>query len=460
VTATVEGGQLTLAIEEGNFTAFDVLGGSARLRERLERSLADAGVRPGEPFNEPAARRAVRRVLAPSAGGVTLDELDLVERAGARVLRVRLRRSEGNVSISTGSQGREDLFSPVDGLALPLGFSAVAYDRSGFNYTFIGGFASWKFGRDAAGFSLGVERPLLSNTRLFVGTEIHDLTASDDQWRLSDVEQLVASAGFRNTFRDYYRRRGVQVHAGARPSRHHELVASWRWDRHEPLANVSDFSLFRRDREYRSNPLVTDAELGALVLAYSFDSRGMDDEPVAERYTRHLVDDLFRAGRRQRAGWRLDWTSEIAGRAMKGDYEFTRHILNARGALALGPWQSFAVRGIFGWSDGDLPIERQFAIGGVGSVRAHAFKAAVGRDMALINAEYGFRLGGGWDPGPGSPRILLFFDAGHVGSAGQADWLKAVGVGLQTGPIRIEWGFRPDDIPKSGQVLVRLGRTF
>ena len=455
VTATFDAGRLTLVIDEGSFTAIDVEGGSTGLNERLRRSLEAAGVRPGEPFNEPAARRAVGRVLGPSAGGFSLSDIGLVERAGSRLLRVEINRNEGDFGVGVDTAGREDLFSPVDGLSFPLGFRAVVYDRSGFNYTFIGGYATWKFGRDDAGFSLGMERPLLPNTRLFVGGEIHDVTASDDRWRLLDIEQTVAAAGFKNTFRDYYRRRGTQVHVGARPNAHNEFVASWRWDRHEPLPNETDFSLFRTDREYRANPLVADAELGALVLAYSFDSRSLDGDTVAERFGRHLVDDLFRAGVRARGGWRIDWTSEIAGHAMGGDYEFTRNIVNARGALRLGRHQSIAVRGIGGWSDGPLPIERLFAVGGVGSVRAHKFKENAGHDLALFNAEYALAV-------PGPLHLLLFYDAGRIWRPvrGTDDWLTSVGIGVQVRGIRVEWGFRPDDIPKSAQVLVRVGRSF
>ena len=462
VTAVFDTGKLLLDVDEGLFTAIDIEGANSRLRGQLERSLAQAGVKTGEPFNEPIARKAIRRVLAPTNGGFALNEIGLVEVAGGRHLRIAVQRDGGDFSLGLGTNGREDLFSPVDGLSLSVNFKATVYDRSGFNYTFVGGFGSWKFGRNDGGYSLGMERPLLSNTRLFLGGEIHDVTASDDMWRLVDIEQTVAAAGFKNTFRDYYRRRGGQAHIGARPNAHNEFVASWRWDRHEPLPNETDFSLFRTNREYRANPLVADADLGALVVAYSFDTRGLDDDSVSERFARHLVEDLFRAGRRNRTGLRVDWTSEIAGRAMGGDYEFTRHILNARGALDLGRRQSIAARGIFGWSDGSLPIERQFAVGGVGSVRAYKFKEAVGTGMALFNTEYGLTLLGPTDPENAWLRVLLFYDAGRISHPlrGSDDWLTSVGVGVQTGPLRVEWGFKTNDSSNSAQVLVRLGRTF
>jgi hypothetical protein len=309
-------------------------------------------------------------------------------------------RRAGNVNLSLGSDGREDLYTPVDGFAPGVGFTAVAYDRSGFNYTLVNGFVSWKFGPDAAGYSLGVERPLLSNTRLFLGTEIHDLSASDDGWRISPAEQTFAVFGVRRSFRDYYRRRGMQVFAGFRPSAQHEVLASMRWDRHEPLANEADYSLFRGDDEFRPNPLVADAELNALVFGYTFDTRGLD--------------------------------------------------------------QTIAARGLFGWSDGELPLERQFAVGGLGSVRGHDFKGAAGSGMTLVNAEYSLNVAGSPVDAHGSLKMLLLFDAGRVREPvrGTDDWMNGLGVGLQTGPLRFEWGWDLERSPKYGRFYMRLGRGF
>lgn len=452
-------GTLTLDVDEGRVEAIEYTGVTPALERRIVREFDRAGLRTGEPYNEPAVERALNRAIAITQGAFRPGEVRLVERSGQRVLVVPVSRRDGDFTIGTGTHGREDLFSPVDGFAPALRFSAVAYDRSGFNHTYVTGFASWKFGPDVAGFSLGVERPLLPNGRLFVGGEIHDLTASDDLWRLSATEQALVAFTFKNTFRDYHRRRGMQLHAGVRPGRHQEIVAAWRWDRHEPLENATDFSLFRRDREFRPNLPVADSDLNALVLAYTFDSRGLDHESIGQRFERHLLDDLFRATPHARLGWRVDWTSEIAGRRMGGDQDFARHILNLRGVTRLGPHQSIAARGLFGWSDGVLPPERQFALGGIGSIHGYRFKEAVGAEMTLFNAEYALHLD---DTRPGSLRALVFFDAGRVRSPirGNDDWMRGIGVGLQGGPVRLELGFKLDDIPRSRQVLVRLGRSF
>jgi hypothetical protein len=45
--------------------------------------------------------------------------------------------------------------------------------------------------------------------------------------------------------------------------------------------------------------------------------------------------------------------------------------------------------------------------------------------------------------------------------AGSTDeWLKGVGVGLEIGDVRLEFGWRLNDIPDSFQVLFRLSPTF
>jgi len=174
------GGERTLYVDGRREGVDEVV---ARVTERRVAFVAalveDAG------FDAAEARRRGASAVASvigfqqlAAGGVSLRTTELVERAGRRMLRIAVRRKEGDVSFGVSANGREDLFNPVDGLAFPVSLNAVVFDRSGFNYTFLGGFASWKFARDDAGYSLGVERPLLSNTRLFLGGETHDLTAT------------------------------------------------------------------------------------------------------------------------------------------------------------------------------------------------------------------------------------------------------------------------------------------
>ena len=72
--------------------------------------------------------------------------------------------------------------------------------------------------------------------------------------------------------------------------------------------------------------------------------------------------------------WRVDWTSEISTpETLQSDFDFRRHIVSGRARLALSPHQDLGVRVIGGWTDGILPPQRQFSIGGIGSVHGYDF---------------------------------------------------------------------------------------
>jgi outer membrane protein assembly factor BamA len=177
-----------------------------------------------------------------------------------------------------------------------------------------------------------------------------------------------------------------------------------------------------------------------------------------------LRDNLFGHGWRPRPGFRLEWTSEVAGHGLKGDADFDRHIVNARGNIATSSRTMLSMRALFGFSNGTLPIERQFAIGGIGSVHGYRFKEASGTGMALLNAEYRLDLSPDHGRLRGAVNAFVFYDAGRVTSAQASssgpDWLRGVGVGLGAGGVRVEFGFRANDVPRSRQILVRFSPTF
>ena len=57
---------------------------------------------------------------------------------------------------------------------------------------------------------------------------------------------------------------------------------------------------------------------------------------------------------------------------MKGDADFDRHILNARGYVPITSRTLLSLRGLFGFSNGTLPVERAFAVGGIGAVHGYS----------------------------------------------------------------------------------------
>src|SRR5581483_9593575 len=114
------------------------------------------------------------------------------------------------------------------------------------------------------------------------------------------------------------------------------------------------------------------------------------------------------------------------------------------------------VRAIGGWSEGVLPPQREFAIGGIGSVHGYEFKESIGDTIALLNVEYAV----GWRRGL---KAVGFFDAGRTTSAVRTNspWLRGVGFGFAIADaVRLDFGYKVEAIPSSLQVLLRFGRTF
>jgi outer membrane protein insertion porin family len=456
-------GTLTLRVDEGRIDDIEFAGLSADLAKRFRRDL---GVQSGDIYNRSVVQRSVNKLIVESQGGLEVaeDGIELQTRSGRRVLVIHIEEKHVRFRFRASSEAREDFFSPVDGFSPNVALGFTLFDPERFHNTLIAGHVSYKFARDYAGYSLGFQHRIVARPKIFFGAEIHDITASDDFWRLTSTEQSSVALGFRNTFRDYYQRKGQQGFVAVMPNQNQELTVSIRRDRHDSLSNTTDFSFFRDDQEFRPNPPIVGGSLRSVVIAYTFDSRGQLDRDPETTFTNHLLDDLYRANRRQAYGWRVDWTSEIAGHGLGGDYEFDRHILNGRAYVPLSPRQLLSGRMLLGFSGGDLPIERTFAIGGIGTVHGYQFKQAAGDGMALFNAQYRLDFGEGGRPERTSGfSLFAFFDAGRIVDPlpGQSrDWLKGTGFGVQAGIFRVEFGYRLDDIPKSLQVLVRLSPTF
>jgi hypothetical protein len=384
------------------------------------------------------------------------------------VLIVALRQRDGRFRMAPDFGDREDWFTPVDGLVPSLGFGAVAFDHERFNHTFIAGHVSLKLATSKVGWAFGFERPLFTSRKLYVGGELRDLTASDDTWQVTSTEASVDAVGARRSFRDYYQRAGAQITAAWRVDPHIEILGLWRGERERPLPVESDFSLFKRDDQFRPNVQATDGRLNALIVGATVDSAGFERESLEATYRRHQLDTMFGErlpypDRNELAPtWRIDWTSEIsAPAAFASDFDFRRHIVSGRLRKTISAYQDVAVRAIGGWAEGTLPPQRAFSVGGIGSVHGYPFKEQVGDTLALINVEYAV----GWRDGI---RAIGFFDAGRAtapsaAAAPDRPWLRGVGFGFAVGrndDLRIDFGYRADAVPSSLQVIVRFGRGF
>src|SRR5262249_11516968 len=322
--------------------------------ENLARSFAEEfALRAGDVFNRKRARQALDVLLEQTRGAVRPARLysrpttppddlsrrrstfDLVDRGGRRMLLVGLREPLGRFHLLPDLGEREDWFTPVDGFVPSLGMGIAVFDHTSFNHTFIAGHASYKFGSERWGYALGFERPLLGRTKVFLGAELYDLTATDDRWQVSSLEASLDTMAVRKTFRDYYRRTGAQLNAAVRPDRHVEAIVVWRSERHEAQATTTDFSLWNGDDPFRPNRPAVPGQLTALTVGASASAGGSDHESPESPSRRHQLEEPFGdaltaldRGARPDPLLRVDWSSEISlPGAFSSDFDFSRHIV-------------------------------------------------------------------------------------------------------------------------------------
>ena len=473
-------GVLTIDVNEGTIDGVEFQGVDEKLARRFASEFA---LRAGDVFNRERAQHALDALLVQTRGAVRPGRLygdgstftpsrdtrrrrgsfDLVDRDGRRILLVGLREPPGRFKVVPDLGEREDWFTAVDGLVPSLGFGAALFDHGRFNHTYVAGHLSYKVASEHGGYALGFERPFFTAPRLFLGSELYNLTATDDRWQISSTEASLAAVGPRHSYRDYYRRSGVQVGGALRVHPQVEFLFAWRGERQESLVDESDFSLWNDDDPFRPNVVATDGRMNAVEVGVSIDGRGFDQESLEATYRRHQLETPFGErlsdsdyGRDRSPLWSIDWTSEISTPGLNSDFDFKRHIISGRAWFALSPHQNFGVRAIGGWSSGVLPPQRQFGIGGIGSVIGYDFKQEVGDSMALVNLQYSL----GWRNGLKLFGLYDFGRASPPAPAASAPWLNGIGWGIGIGDVRVDFGYKVKDIPGSLQVLVRLGRGF
>ena len=173
---------------------------------------------------------------------------------------------------------------------------------------------------------------------------------------------------------------------------HNELSAMARWDRHEPLANATTSASSATTRPSGPNPPVVDQHVNALVLGYTFDTRPLSGAGQPATYAAAPQGQPVRSWPAAAPG--LPAGLDVGDRRTRA--EGRRRLRSPHPQRARLPPDAartlLSLRGLFGFSNGTLPIERLFAIGGIGSVHGYSFKEASGTGMTLLNAEYRVNL--------------------------------------------------------------------
>ena len=278
--------------------------------------------------------------------------------------------------------------------------------------------------RAGGGVTLGL------NSNLTYRAQIHRLTSVRDRdILLSDSEQFMRAL-WGTDFQDYYLREGAVMGLQWHPANiNHSLGMSLLWEEHESLRNAMNFHL----RNWSADPLSAGREnspihagsMRSISLKYDFDDRGNTD--LEYDYEDRENENIHE--------WYNTFLVEHASSAIGSDFDFTRFQMHLRHYYSIGE-DRIAARLKVGVSTAPLPYQRQFVMGGIGTLRGYSLYEFSGNHGFLFNLEYAHRLKRGNDA-----FIIPFVDVGQVWynleDIKQMQPKVNLGIGFQGGPFRL-----------------------
>ena len=227
----------------------------------------------------------------------------------------------------------------------------------------------------------------------------------------------------------------------------HSLRLTMRAESHESLEKTTDwqFGDWGSDSEAEENPPITPGQMRSVTLIYNLNTRQNTGVHTTPQISSTGV---FIPLQNSNLGWHNTLFIEHSNPAVGSDFDFTRFQLQLRYAASRGD-HLIRTRLVLGAATSALPIQRQFIIGGRGTLSGYPLYAFAGDHVALLNLEYFYRL-----PIP-NPKawewlnhlktfVVLFFDQGQVWNISDEpyrfDPKTSAGTGLQFGqesPFRL-----------------------
>ena len=240
-------------------------------------------------------------------------------------------------------------------------------------------------------YEAGGEATLLGgvNQNLILRFQFHRLASiRDPDILLDDDEQLLTAFLYGGDFRDYYLREGSEISLRWQPEvLRHSLELTAVDENHESLTKTTDWSLFRWTSDKEENTPITPGQMRSIALRYDFDSR-FDNE-----------------------GWYNTFAVEHGNSTVGSDFDFTRFELHSRRYQPIGDRHMLDLRLKVGLSAKDLPVQRQFILGGPGSLRGYDLYEFADNQGILLNVEYRHHI---TDYISNGAFATFFIDAGQV----------------------------------------------
>ena len=203
-----------------------------------------------------------------------------------------------------------------------------------------------------------------------LGLSSYDVMEAVEPWHLPDPDAGLAAFFGHRDFRDWYNRHGAMGTATYNMSAHSSLSADFSDERWASPDARRVFSVFGNGKPWRANPAFDAGRFHIGVLRANVDTRNDQDNPstgwlIAMEYE-HGVGDITDFG----------LTSPIARTPTSPHVSYGRGLLDLRRYNRLSPTTWINGRLVLGgWLNGDdLPLQRRFSVGGIGTVPGFDFR--------------------------------------------------------------------------------------
>ena len=343
-------------------------------------------------------------------------------------------------------------YNRVEGFFIGFGVPKEFKDSYGMGsrLTFYG-FLGYGLSNDRSSYRAGLTRKFFRRNSFEFGAELFDLTQSEDLWVIPRHENSFTALLFHEDFLDYYRKSGSSVYGIQNIGRLLNIEGGYVEEKHTDMSVEKDWSFFRQSKAFRDNPAVTE---GIYKNTYLVVRTGSS-----------------RALRNWDAEIRAEWNSTLFNDEMPS---YERYIISVSRYQPLGRNDDLNFRVRYGTTNGSVPLQKKFDLGGIGSLRGYEYKEFQDGDkMAMLNVEYTTDVeeiaGLEFLPIFDDYLIALFMDAGVVWSdkrdlPDRSEFMRNIGVGIGSKDEGFRVNFaKPLDGPEDEReivVTVRFNKMF
>lgn len=406
------GGTLTLTINEGMLEAIQVKGNVKTKDYVITREMK---LKPGQPFNVKDAKRSMQKIYNLGYFEDVNMKLNPGKEPNAVVFETTVvEQKTGKFSIGGG-------YSQSDGMVGIIGIGDDNFRGTGDKVNL-----QWEFGgnassaTDSKNYQFTYTRPWLDAKQTSLGFSVYNMTNEY-------TDYYDTTGDTRSTY--YKNRKGFDVTLG-RPQG--EYVQNYITFKNRDDSYVKPYSGI----DYSGASDATDtasAQFNADNPNYLKDNFG-ETHSISLSRVYDSRDNVFNPTE----GNRVSLTSEFAGKALGGDFDFNKYTFESRNYLKVGHAQVLAFRETAGYADGTMPDSGRFAVGGSDTLRGYRDDQFKGNRMLAASAEYRF-------PVASKVEGVVFSDIGNAWTGGGyslTDLYASVGVGIRVstpiGPIRLD----------------------